>query len=98
MAYGGSQARGQIGAAAAGQHHSRNNARSQLHLQPTCRSSWQCQILNPLSKAGDGTCILRDTSWNLNQLPATVGTPIRLLLKFNFGEVFSSEKKKLLIF
>ena len=35
---------------------------------PSCvcdlhRSSWQCQILNPLSKARDRTHILLDTSW-----------------------------------
>ena len=34
-AYGGSQARGPIGAAAAGLHHSPSNARSELHLRPT---------------------------------------------------------------
>ena len=32
------------------------------------RSSWQCQILNPLSKARDQTCIPMDTSWILNLL------------------------------
>ena len=26
-------------------------------------SSWQRQILNPLSKAKDGICVLMDTSW-----------------------------------
>ena len=31
-AYGGSQARGQIGAVAAGLHHSQNNTRSEPHL------------------------------------------------------------------
>ena len=35
MADGGSQARGQIGAVAAGLHHSRSNAGSESHLQPT---------------------------------------------------------------
>ena len=34
-AYGSSQTRGQIGAAAAGLHHSHSNARSEPHLQPT---------------------------------------------------------------
>ena len=34
-AYGGSQARGIIGATAAGLHHSHSNARSEPHLQPT---------------------------------------------------------------
>ena len=43
VAYGGSQARGRIRAAAASLHH----------------SSQQCQILNPLSKTSDQACILR---------------------------------------
>ena len=34
-AYGSSQARGQMGAAAASLKHSHSNARSELHLQPT---------------------------------------------------------------
>ena len=42
VAYGGSQARGLIGATTAGLHH----------------SSQQCQILNPLSKARNQTCNL----------------------------------------
>ena len=46
MAYGGSQARGQIRALAAGLHH----------------SSQQHQILNPLSRAKDQTCVLLDAS------------------------------------
>ena len=37
MAYGSSQARGQIGATAASLRHSHSNARSQLHLQPTAQ-------------------------------------------------------------
>ena len=41
-AYGGSQAKGWVGAAAAGLHHSHSNARSELHLQPH-HSSWQRQ-------------------------------------------------------
>ena len=41
VAYGRSQARSQIGAAAASLHHSHNNMGSEL---PT----WQCLILNPL--------------------------------------------------
>ena len=36
-AYGGSQARGQSGAVAAGLHHSHSNTRSELHLQPTAQ-------------------------------------------------------------
>ena len=46
VAYGGSQARGHIGAAAASLH----------------PSSWQCRILNPLSEARDGTWIPMDAS------------------------------------
>ena len=45
-AYGGSQARGRIEAIAANIHH----------------SSQQHQILNPLSEARDGTCMLMDAS------------------------------------
>ena len=48
MAYGGSQARGLIGAAATGLHHSHSNAGSKPHLQ---HSSQEHQILNPLSEA-----------------------------------------------
>ena len=32
-------------------------------LRDLYHSSWQCQVLNPLSKARDGTHILMDTSW-----------------------------------
>ena len=35
VAYGGSQARGRIGAVAAGLHHSHSIAKSELHLGPT---------------------------------------------------------------
>ena len=35
---------------------------------PSCicdlhRSSWQCQILDPLSQARDQTCVLMDSRW-----------------------------------
>ena len=60
--YGHSQARGRIGAAAAGLCHSHSNARSS-HVCDLNHSSRQCQILNPLSRARDRTCILVDTSW-----------------------------------
>ena len=33
------------------------------HIHDLHRSLWRCQILNPLNKARDGTCILMDTSW-----------------------------------
>ena len=64
-ACGSSQARGQIGAAAAHLHLSHSNAGS-AHILDLCCSLW---ILNPLSKARDrGTCILMDISPVLNPL------------------------------
>ena len=46
-------------------------ATTTLDLSSVCNlhhSSWQCQILNPLSEARDRTCILMETSWVLNPL------------------------------
>ena len=57
VAHGGSQARGWIGAAATSLNH----------------SSLQRRILNPLSKAGDQTCILTDAS-QIRFRWATMGT------------------------
>ena len=51
-AYGSSQARGQIGAAVAGPHHSHSDVGSKLSLRPN-HSSGQQWILNPLSEARD---------------------------------------------
>ena len=67
------QAGGWIGATAASLCHNHSNARSEPHLQHTPQPQ-QCRILNPLSKAGDRTCVLMDTSlirfhWTM------VGTP-----------------------
>ena len=53
VAYGSSQARNQIGAAAASLHH----------------SSRQCQILNPLMETRDCTRILMDASWVVSTEP-----------------------------
>ena len=61
VAYGGSQARGRMGAAASGLHHSHSNAGSS-HICNLHHSSLQHQVLNPLSEARDRTCILMDTS------------------------------------
>ena len=61
MAYGGYQARGQIGATAAGLHHSHSNAGPSL-ICNLHHSLWQCRILNSLSEARDQTYILMDTS------------------------------------
>ena len=66
-AYGNSKARGQITPVAAGLHHSHSSSGSDcicnLH-----RSSWQRQILNPLSESRDRTSILMDTSQFCNLL------------------------------
>ena len=61
------RARGRIRTAAAGLHYSHRNTGSETHLWPCC-SLQQCCILNPVSKARDWTCILRDTL--LSSLPA----------------------------
>ena len=56
-----------------------SQARIRVLTAGLCHSSWQCQILNLLSKAGDLPCILLDTSpvcycW------ATTGTPVSFIL------------------
>ena len=53
--------------------------------------SWQCQILNPLSKARSQTSILMDTS-QVRYCWATVGTP-HLSLSFN-KKLCSSDAKR----
>ena len=70
-AYGGSQARGQIGATAANLYHSHSNARSEPRLQPSPTAhSW---ILNPLSEARDWTHNFMVPSW-IHFHCATMGT------------------------
>ena len=68
VACGSSQARGQIGAAAAGLYHSHShrNPGSELHLQSTPQLSWQCRILNPLGEARDRTQSSWVLCWVLN--------------------------------
>ena len=60
-AFGSSQARGYIGAPAAGLHHSHSNSGSEPHLRPT-PYLMQHQIFTPLSKARNQIRILMDTS------------------------------------
>ena len=60
-AYGNSQARGQIRAAAASLYHNPTNAESELCLQTTSQIM-VTPDLNPLGKARDQTHILMDTS------------------------------------
>ena len=62
VAYGSSQARGQIEAAAAGLCHSHSNWGSELRLQPTLQLV-AAPTLNPQCDTKDRTCILMDTSW-----------------------------------
>ena len=66
MAYGCSQATGQIGAAAASLHTTATLDLS--HIRDLCYSLRQPQILNPLNEARDRTYILMDTSRVLNPL------------------------------
>ena len=76
-AYGGSQARGLIGAVSAGLPHSHSNAGSNPCLQPTPQ---QHQILNPLSEARDRTCNLVVPS-RIRFHCATTGTPLLTIFK-----------------
>ena len=62
-AHGSSQTSGWLRATAASLHHSHSNAWSE-----------QRQILNPMSKARDWTCVLMDTSW-VRYLWATMEPP-----------------------
>ena len=73
MAYGSSQARGQIRAAAA-----YGTATVTLDLSSR-HSSRQCQILNPLSEARDQTHIVMDTS----RVTAEPRTPMFLISQFS---------------
>ena len=61
VAHGNSLVRDGIRATAAGLRHSHSKAGSEPCLRPT-PSSWQCQILNPLIKAGDRNHTCLDTS------------------------------------
>ena len=54
-AYGGSQARGLIGAVATGLHQSHSNAASESRVCDLHHSSRQRRILNPLSQARNRT-------------------------------------------
>ena len=78
-AYESSQARGQIGATAAGLHHSHSNARSELLLWPTPQLTATMDP-QPLRKARDWTRALKGTS-PVRYCWAMMGTPSFLLLK-----------------
>ena len=66
-AYGSSQARDQIGAAAASLCHSYSN-QDQGQVCNLHHGLWQRHILNPVSEARNWTCILMDTNWVYNLL------------------------------
>ena len=81
MAYGDSQARGLIGAVAAGLCQSR----SMPDPSRTCEldhSSWQCRILNPLNEASDRTRNLMAPG-QIRFCCATTGTPIFKYFEYN---------------
>ena len=68
MAYGGSQARGSIGAEAVGLHHSHSHARAEPHLRPT-HSSGQGWFLSALSEARDQTHTLMHPGRTVSTVP-----------------------------
>ena len=85
-----------MGVAAAGLHHSPSNTGSEpclcLH-----HSSWQCWILNPLSKARAPTHILMVTS-RVHYRWATTGTPDHFLMCLStFYKVFVKFLARLLL-
>ena len=73
-AYGGSQARGRMGAAATGLHHSHSHSGSKLRLRPTPQLMANTGILNPLSEARGQTRNLMVPSW-IRFLCTTMGAP-----------------------
>ena len=77
-AHGGTQARGWIWDVAAGLHHS-HTVWDLSHICDLHHSSQQHQILSPLSKARDQTCILLDAS-QIHFCWATIGTPLFLIV------------------
>ena len=58
------------------------------HMCNLHHSSWQYQILSPLTEARDQACVLTDTSWVLNPL----GTKIELLKLAVFRFIVSQTK------
>ena len=73
-AYGSSRAMGQIWAVAASLYATATATPDPSYVCYLHHSSQQCQILNPPSRARDGTWILLDPSW-VHYCWATMGTP-----------------------
>ena len=87
-AYRCSQARCWIRAVAAGLCHSHSNARNKPHLWPTPQ---QCQILNPLYKARDRTCVLMDPTqirfrWTMTWTPQNIFFLLSIILSHNYNQ------------
>ena len=85
-AYGGSQARDQIGATAAGLHRRHSNAGSKPRVRttPQLTATW---IFNPLNGARDQTSVLMDTSWVRFCCPR-METPRMNILDHKFSALF----------
>ena len=62
------------------------------HICNLHHSSWQRQILNPLSEAGDQTCKLMVTS-QIHFYCTTMGTPISVIYTLNTSQVNISLKR-----
>ena len=79
VAHGSSQARGRIGATAAGllayTTATATAMQDPSHIFDLYHSSQKCQIRNPVSEARDRICILMDTSCILNLLRRNSGFP-----------------------
>ena len=84
-AYGSSQARGPIRAIAAHLHHSKHDPSPVYDLH---RSSPQCWILNPLSKARDQTCDMWLPVGFVNHW-AMRGTPLSIFLRVTLNIITS---------
>ena len=82
--YGSSQARGGIGAAAVGLHHSHSNAGSNPCLWPTPQFTAMLD-LNPVSEVRDQTCILMDISQVCYHW-ATMGSPENIRIQFFYRQ------------
>ena len=93
-AYGSSQARSRIGAAATSLHQSHSNTRSRPRLQSIpadvdCNLHSNARSFNLLTEARDRTCILTDTSQVLNLLSHNRNSPRSLLKRKGFWTCFS---------
>ena len=89
MAHGGSQARGQIGAATAGLRHSHSNSGPEPHPWPVPQLATTLNILKPLRGARNRTHILMGTRQVLHLLSHDVNALLFFLkiIFFYFSQV-----------